>query len=254
MERPGVDVLEQGLDAGMPAGPGPRRRRGLRVLVLTGCVLVLLALAGVVGLVTSGPRPVEPRSEASPPAARDATWEDRFGTFTARTTRGTGDGEVFVPEAATAGVITVRRVAGGPVAVFLVDAAGDEVGLVTNGDLATDLDVFGLWPERPRPARLTVRGTGSWVVTVAPFSSTPLLGEGASGSGPAVLRYGGPAADWRLVHPGAGEFSVVQGSGRVALPNEAVRATGRYDGVAAFDPAPSVVVVRSTGPWRIERP
>ena len=140
------------------------------------------------------------------------------------------------------GRFVVRRVEepGGEGAV-LVDREGPYHGVITNlGDVEKTL----------QQDKLEVTAEGAWSFTFAPLADTPVVENGATYTGDALVFMDEDAVERvRCVHEGPGVFTVDAAgySGNATL----VDVTGPCDKTAAWDDPHTLFVVHAEGDWSL---
>ena len=140
------------------------------------------------------------------------------------------------------GRFMVRRVeeAGGE-GLVLIDREGSYHGVVTN---------LGEVVDTMQQDKLEVTAEGDWSIRFAPLADTPLVENGATYTGDAlVFMDEGAIEELHCVHEGAGEFSVYAAGcdGSASL----VDASGPCDETAAWDDPHTLFVVHAEGDWRL---
>lgn len=178
-----------------------------------------------------------------------ATWAaSTFGTFAALDASGNGDDIIDLPAGATVGMVTATHNGSANFVVNALDSSNDPTGdLLVNtigdysGTTAYGLQAFG------EAAKLQVTADGSWSIRVAPLSEAPELAT--SGTGDAVMLYGGPAGSLALTHDGGANFVVREETEEVFEMGLLVNEIGAYDGTVPLSAGPSVVWVNADGAW-----
>lgn len=140
------------------------------------------------------------------------------------------------------GRFTVLRVeeAGGE-GLVLIDREGPYHGVVTN---------LGEVVDTMQQDKLEVTTEGDWSIRFAPLADTPLVENGATYTGDALVFMDEDAIEeLRCVYEGAGEFSVYAAGcdGSASL----VDASGPCDETVAWDDPHTLFVVHADGDWRL---
>lgn len=99
---------------------------------------------------------------------------------------------------------------------------------------------------------LEISADGAWSITVAPASSAPLLTMGSSGTGDAVLRYGGKRTTIALTHDGTSNFAVTTHDIRGLYGDLLVNEIGSFSGRVVL-PSDAYVEIDADGNWSISR-
>ncbi|WP_235523392.1 TM2 domain-containing protein [Cellulomonas sp. Root485] len=194
-----------------------------------------------------------PAAEADEPAEPEATvqsWADEtFGTFTPATQDGAGDNLVALPAGATAGIVTATHDGAANFAIAVLDAENGSTGelLVNTIGPYTGTTLFGRGLSEP--VTLQITADGSWTLTVAPFSTAPLLAP--AGSGDAVFLYDGATAALTATHDGDSNFSVSEDTGSLFEFGLLVNEIGPYSGTVPLSSGPSIIDVKANGGWTL---
>ena len=194
-----------------------------------------------------------PAAEADEPAEPEATvqsWADEtFGTFTPGTQAGTGDNLVALPAGATAGIVTATHDGAANFAISVLDAENGSTGelLVNTIGPYTGTTLFGRGLSEP--VTLQITADGSWTLTIAPFSTAPLLAP--AGSGDAVFLYDGGTGALTATHDGDGNFVVSEDTGDLFEFGLLVNEIGPYSGTVPLSAGPSIIDVKANGGWTL---
>ncbi|MDQ0375830.1 TM2 domain-containing protein [Cellulomonas humilata] len=194
-----------------------------------------------------------PAADADEPAEPEATvqsWADEtFGIFTPATQAGTGDNLVALPAGATAGIVTATHDGAANFAISVLDAENGSTGelLVNTIGPYTGTTLFGRGLSEP--VTLQITADGSWTLTIAPFSTAPLLAP--AGSGDAVFLYDGGTGALTATHDGDGNFVVSEDTGELFEFGLLVNEIGPYSGTVPLSAGPSVVDVKANGGWTL---
>lgn len=230
------------------APPGRSRWPLVLLGVLVGVSLVAATVLVVVLVRDSG----SPRvgGLAPPPSAYDQA----YGTFEPVTTSGSGDARIALPAGASAGIVTVRADGPGLFDIGFQSPSGNQVrsllGLARVPTPYAGTVTFGLQLGAKRQV-LHVWTDGPWQVTIGPVSSAPVLDAETRGTGPAVYRYDGDAAEWAVTHEGQGGFVVQQWRAGSTTGLQLAIGKGPFRSTTVSLPGPSVVVVFTRDSWSI---
>lgn len=241
--------------------------------IITGVIFVLSAIGGAINgpdaannviddaadaPAADAPEAVETEGVVDEPAAEEPvesevtvqSWADEtFGTFTAATQSGTGDNLVALPAGATAGIVTATHDGSSNFAISVLDAANESTGelLVNTIGPYSGTTLFGRG--LGDAATLQISADGNWSVTIAPFSTAPLLAP--AGSGDAVFLYDGETGALTATHDGDSNFSVSEDTGSLFEFGLLINEIGPYSGTVPLSAGPSVVNVGANGGWTL---
>jgi hypothetical protein len=202
--------------------------------------------------VGSSPVASAPAQGGEDPQDLSGPYDTQFGRFDVVTVEGRGDDVIPVPEGGSAGLVVASHGGTGTFRVQPVDASGKKSGpaLVSSSGAYAGTTAYGL--RGARPDALRVSGEGDWVVTLVPVSGAAHVGAGSSalsGTGDTVVLYDGPQGHLAYIHDDTSRFSIVQYGGEEPLT--LVDGEGAMSDTAPIGTGPSVVVVRTTGTWRL---
>lgn len=247
------------------------RRRLLAVVA--GAVVCLVPLAGCAH---QGAAPVSdpsaPKSgplwpASDPDAATRAAVGEAYGLFPIIEASGNAGREIPLPPWVKAAAVSIEYdgpAAGSGFVVTTLEADNSPAG----DTLAASLDVryrgvsvFGVDTENAgTPAKILVQdaGRGRWTVRISPVALAPMLEvPGTTGTfWTSVFLYGGEASGWTFTKDetdATGRFTVAQfttDKARHVLVDKLM--SSAFRGTVTALPGPSVVIVDSDGPWRVD--
>jgi len=163
-------------------------------------------------------------------------------------------------------VLSIVRPPGtGPFLVELEGHADDTFVVWTlDADLETDkllANVIGahrgraLVDERDTTTtRLKIEAAGDWTVRVLPAGAAPLLVDRLEGTGPDVVRWGGPRTVLAMTHRGTSNFIVgtfTEYGGDNAYLGTLANAIGDYDGESILAKGPCLIEIEADGTWSL---
>jgi hypothetical protein len=243
------------------------------LLALVGAAVCLVPLAGCsrpAAPLPDSPTPsVGPLWPASDPdaAARTAIGE-AYGLFPPIDESGSTDREIPLPSWVKSAVVSIGYdgpVAGRGFIVTTLEKDNKPAGDTLAASLETHyrgVSVFGVDTEYAgAPAKILVQdwGKGRWTLKISPVASAPMFKvPGAEGAlWTSAFLYGGGAAQWTFTKDETdttGRFTVAQfttdKSKHVLIDQLMVPS---YHGTVSALSGPTIVVVDSDGPWRVDR-
>lgn len=178
------------------------------------------------------------------------TWvEAKYGTFTAKTYKGTGDDVVTLPKGATAAIVTATYSGGGFFYVSTLDSRYQtaEYLMSSYGEKYSGSMAYGLSEFSERSVRLEIEADGPWTVKVAPLSTAKSMPT--SGTGDKVFLYTGSAGRVTLSHNGKQWFEVTQYTNEEYGQYYLAYAGGAYKGTVPIYGGPSVIEIEADGKW-----
>lgn len=196
---------------------------------------------------SAAPKPTPTKAPANPNMVYDKT----YGTFAPIKQTGTGDSVIALPAGAKAGIVTASHQGSSNFALNILDASNQPTGdlLVNTIGNYSGVTAYGMNALGNGGVNLQVKADGAWNITISPVSAAPDLTLPGSATGDQVYKYGGAAGNWTFTNQGQGNFAVIQYGG--AMPNLAVNTVGAYSGKVPMFAGPTVVVVKSDGPWTV---
>ena len=192
----------------------------------------------------------EAPAEEEAPADTSAFYADNFGDFAPVSEKGKGDAIVALPPGATGGIVTATHKGSANFAISLLDANNQSTGdlLVNTIGAYKGTTAYGI-SSLGEPVKMEISADGPWTIEIAPMGTAPVLALPTKGTGDAVFRYDGSAADWKAEHKGNANFVILQTDD--FMPNLAVNEIGNYSGVIPMQAGPSIVTVQADGKWSI---
>ncbi len=165
---------------------------------------------------------------------------------------GTGNGTVTLPKGATQ--LYVKGTQGvantGSFSVRGLDAKGN----VT--DVAFDTLLLGsqvggaIGLVNNTTVKLSVQATGTWSLSVHPFSTAPnVISNRSAGDGPDVLSYDGPARTFAITHTGSSRFVARVWTGQKSTV--VADTVGNYSGTTTLPAGNSFVQIETEGSWTV---
>ncbi len=203
--------------------------------------------------------PAEPQAAKEAPAAKKPAtdagvaqkWADKaFGSFTPVTETGTGDNLITLPAGAAAGIVTATHDGSGNFALSVLDATNESTGelLVNTIGAYSGTTVYG-FNALGEGTTIQIMADGNWSLTISPVSAAPALAGG--GVGDAVFLYDGKAGKLTATHDGAGNFVVMEETGKAFNFGLLVNEIGAYSGTVPLSAGPSALSVKADGNWTL---
>jgi hypothetical protein len=176
------------------------------------------------------------------------TWVDStYGTFAAKSYKGSGDTVVTLPKGAATAIVSATYSGDGYFSVNTLDSGYDssEYLMSSFGSKYSGSMAYGLSEYNERSVRLQVQADGPWSIKVAPMNTATTMPK--SGSGDKVYLYPGSAGTVALSYSGKSLFSVEQYT--ADSWNYLASSFGAYRGSVPIDGGPSVIQIMAEGKW-----
>ena len=138
-------------------------------------------------------------SSEDPPAQETSPYDEKYGSFTPISKKGSGDSSIPLPKDATAATVTLTHKGSSNFSVSVLDADNQPTGdlLVNTIGSYSGTSAYGLSELGGEATKLKVSADGKWTLKIKPISASKQLPATASGTGDAVYVYDGDAADGR---------------------------------------------------------
>jgi hypothetical protein len=176
------------------------------------------------------------------------TWVDStYGTFAAKSYKGTGDSVVTLPTGASAAIVSASYSGNGFFSVNTLDSGYESADYLMSsyGAKYSGSMAYGLSKYSERSVRLQVQADGAWTIKVAPLNTASTMPK--SGSGDNVYLYPGSAGTVALTYSGKSLFSVEQYT--TSTWNYLASSYGAYKGTVPIYGGPSVIQINAEGKW-----
>jgi hypothetical protein len=179
-------------------------------------------------------------------------YAQNYGSFPAISQGGSGTDVFLLPTGITSAIVRATYSGGGTFGIVELGKGG----IATNRTLVAASGSYGgtialgLTKVKVPTTAIRVTGSSSWRITIIPIASAPILTTSAAGRGDRVYLYSSLSAIRTVSSPGPTNFTLNQISSS-SFPNLAVNESGSWSGPIALQPGPSVVEIRSNGPWTI---
>lgn len=181
----------------------------------------------------------------------------KFGTFATQTYTGYGDDIVVLPKSQKAIMVTSKHSGSGHFSIvsrsanygygdLLVNTTGQYSGTTAVG-VDLDEDPTGIFE---------IDANGPWSITLKPIDAAPTLKQAGTTDG--VYKYNGSQKVAAIKHSSSGYFGVWQHYIDRSWGNRwswdlLVNEVGPYSGKRILNSGPSIVEIRSEGPWTFTR-